>query len=906
MRWIPDVARRIRQLIHGEDVAADIDEEIRFHLDARAEWLTGDGTAPDAAKREAARRFGDVARVRRECAALSGRRVRQHRRAGRLADIATDFRDALRAVRSHPTFAAVVVATLALGVGANTAVFSVVRGVVLRPLPYDDPAGLVALWLEFRGQHGGPSREIAASEPEYLELREATRLFSDIAAYWTGEANLGGLDEPVRLSTASVSANFLDVLGVTPHLGRAFAPGEDTPGADPVVMLGHGLWRRAFGADSAVPGRSVLINGRHAVVIGVLPPSFAFPGAAADLLLINVIDRAAPAGRSSHYLSMIGRLGRGTSLAAARAEIATLMTAWAAAFPDRHGPSSAHHPVVASRLLDRLVGDVRPRLAILSAAVALVLLIACVNVANLMLARSESRQRDLGVRAALGAGRWRLVRQTVVESGVLAMLGAAGGLALAWGGAAALRRLAPSDLPRLDAVQVDATVLGFCLLAAVAAGVVFAAAPAFLASGTDPNTTLKEAGATATPGRRRLGARRALVAGEVALAAMLLVAAGLLLRSFQRLHRIDPGFRTSDVVTLDFSLNGATYPTAQAVAQFHTALDERVAALPGVLAAGAVRALPLWETPGWETLTLSGAVAGPDAPDGGQPNGQYQVVSPGYFDALRIPLIEGRAFTTGDHAGAPPVAIVNRTMARRYWADRSPIGASAQLGAYPGNPHPEMTIVGVVDDVLQDRLDGRHEPQLFVPRGQAGVIYGGLGTRFATYVVRAETAPGATMSVVRAVFADLDRDLPVANLQSAARVVDRSVADARFTTLLMTVFSAVALTLGAIGIYGVLAFAVARRTREIGLRLALGAARRRVLLSVVGSGLRLVLVGVTVGVAGALVLTRFLSGLVFGVSVRDPAVFATVPLVLLVVAAIAALLPARRAAQTDPMVAMRQ
>lgn len=890
--------------MHGEDVTAEIDEEIRFHLEARAEWLTRAGVAPDAARREAARRFGDVSRVRRECTAISGRRVRARRRARRLADLTADFRSAFRVLRAQPTFSAVVVATLGLGIGANTAVFSVVRGVVLRPLPYHDPAGLVALWLEFRGEHGGPGREIPASEPEYLELREAAGRFADIAAYWTGEANLGGLDEPVRIPIAGVSANFLDVLGVTPHLGRAFAPGEDGPGAEPAVMLGYGLWRRAFGADGAVVGRMVLVNGLPAVVIGVLPPSFGFPGAAADLLRTNVIDRAAPAGRSSHYLSMIGRLATGAPLSAARAEIASLVAAWSAEFPDRHAPSLTH-PIIAVRLLDRLVGDVRPRLAILAAAVALVLLIACINVANLMLARSESRQRDLGVRAALGAGRWRLVRQTVVESGVLAVLGAAAGLGLAWGGAAALRRLAPSELPRLDAVRVDATVLGFCLLATVAAGLVFAAAPAFLASGTDPNTTLREAGATATPGRR-LGVRRALVAGEVALAAMLLVAAGLLLKSFQRLNRTDPGFRAAGVVTLDFSLNSATYPTAEAVAAFHATLDERVAALPGVRAAGAVRALPLWETPGWETLTLSGAVGDPDAGDGGLPTAQYQVASPGYFDALRIPLLEGRAFTAGDDAGAPHVAIVNRTMARRYWTGRSPIGETVQLGASPGNPHPAMSIVGVVGDVLQAGLDGKHESQLFVPRAQAGAYYAGLGTRFTTYAVRAQTAPAATMRAVRAAVAELDPDLPVANLQTAERVVDRSIADSRFTTLLMTTFSVLALALGAVGVYGVLAFAVARRTREIGLRLALGAARRRVVLSVVGSGLTLVLAGAAAGVVGALPLTRLLSGVVFGVSVRDPAVFVAVPLVLLAVAAVAAFLPARRAARVDPMIALRQ
>lgn len=901
MRWVPDLGRLIRALVRGEDIAGEIDAEIQFHLESRAAVLRDAGMTDEQALREARRRFGNIDRVRRECEAIGERRVHERRRASRLDGLRRDLLLAARSLRRNPVFALVVVTTLALGIGANTAILAVVRGILVRPLPYENADRLAALWLEFRPEDGGPGREIVASEPEYLELRAATRTFAGIAAYWTGEVNVGGIVEPLRVPAAAVSANFLRVLGASPILGRDFAEGEDRPGTESVIILGDGLWRRALGGSRDAVGSTIPVNGRPATIIGVLPASFVFPDGDAEILQLNRVDPANPAGRSSHYLSMLGRLEPDATLEQARAELATLTARWNAEFPDRHGPSD-HHPIVMTGLRERIVGDVRQQLYIVSGAVALVLLIACVNVANLMLARTENRHREIGIRAALGAGKTRLVAQMMTESALVALIGGGAGVVLATLGVRFLIGIGPEALPRLEAVRVDGVVLGFALALSLATGLLFGLLPALLGARNHPAAAVKEGGPTGTVGAKRMIVRRLLVAGEVGLAVMLLVGAGLLVKSFVRLQQVDAGFRYDGVVTMDFSLTSARYPTPRDLARFHAELDRRVRALPGIRGAGAVRALPLRGAPGWETVSLTGART-PDAQGGGV--AQYQVVSPGYFEALSIPLLAGRRFTEDDRVDAAPVAIINETMARLYWPDWDPLRERVQLGNWPGNTNPEMTIVGIVADVLQTGLSGEHIPQLYVPRPQAGAYYNGLGTRFATYAVRSDTDPISTIRAVRAVIRDLDPDLPLANVQTMERVVARSLADTRFTSLLMTIFSAVALILGAVGIYGLMAYTVAQRTREIGLRMALGADRARVLWGVVRQGMVLTLLGLTAGLALAWGIGKIVAGLVFEVSVRDPLVFAGAPLLLLAVALLAAYLPARRAAAVDPMVAIR-
>jgi putative ABC transport system permease protein len=814
----------------------------------------------------------------------------------------SELRYAARGLRKNPGFALVTVLTLALGIGANSAIFSVVNGVLLQPLPYPNPDRLAAVWLEFVNVENGLRREIPASEPEYLEFRQQSTVFEDIAGYYTTQVNLGGLEEPERVWAAVVSANMLDVLGVAPLLGRGYAAGEDHPDADRLVLVTYPLWRRAFGADPNVVGKTVIVNGVSRTVIGVLRPEFRFPGHDVDILTQNFVDPVNPGGRSSHYISMFGRLRHGISWERARTETAALMERWNIEFPERHGPSQTH-PIVFTSLHERLVGDVRPAMLVLLGTVALVLLIACANVANLSLARSESRQREVSVRTALGAGTFRLAAHVMGESLLIAAVAGALGLVMATYGVGVLTLFGPANLPRMSAIHIDGTVLGFTAMVSVASAILFSIVPALAMSRTSVHAIFKETGSATTTHRRRLTFRGFLVVAQVSLAVMLVVGAGLLIKSLEKLTSVDPGFSTSGVITLEFSLDRAYYETDADVARFHYELNQRVQALPGVTAVGAIRSLPLWRVPGWETMRLSGIEVVDD--DGPLGNAQYQIASPGYFAAMRIPLRQGRLFTTADVAGSQPVAIINETMADAFWSDGNAIGNTIQLGAWPGNTNPEMTVVGIVGDVLQTGMDGERVPQVFAPRQQAGANHNGLATRFATLVVRSRTPPPATMRAVRGVLRELDSNLPIAHMRSMEDVVARSVSDQRFLSLLVGAFSTLALLLGAVGIYGVMAYSVARRTREIGLRIALGATRGSVIVLVLRAAMSLTAIGVAIGIGAALASARVVRGLVFAISIHDPAIFVGAPLVLMVVASLAAYLPARRAATVHPIEAMR-
>ncbi len=814
----------------------------------------------------------------------------------------SEVRLAVRGLLKSPGFAAVAVLTLALGIGANSAIFSVVNGVLLRPLPYPDSDQLAAVWLEFVNNENGMSREIPASEPEYLEFRDESTAFTDVAGYYTTQVNLGGLDEPQRVWAAAVSANFLNVLRVAPMLGHGYAEGDDHPDADRMILLTHPLWLSAFGANPDIVGETTIVNGVTRTIIGVLPPEFRFPGRDIDIVTQNFVDPLNPGGRSSHYISMFGRLRQGVSWDRAMSETAALVDRWSTEFPERHGPSE-NHPIVFTNLHERLVGDVRPAVLVLLGTVVLVLLIACANLANLFLARSEIRQREVAVRTALGAGSTRLIAHVLAESVVIALVAGVLGLGLAAYGAQLLTSIGPSNVPRIDAVRVDVTVMLFTALIALATVVLFGIAPALAATRADVHAVFKEASSSVTSHGRRLTFRSALVVVQVTLAVVLVVGSGLLLKSFKRLVSVDPGFSTAGVVTLEFALDGAYYQSAEDVARFHYDLNQRVEALPGVIAAGSIRSLPLWRVPGWETMRLSGIEVVDD--DGPLGNAQYQIASPGYFEAMGIPLRNGRLFGPTDVAGGQPVAIINESMAGAFWPDGVAIGNTIKLGGWPDSPNPDMTIVGIVGDVLQQGMDGDRVPQVFAPRQQAGANYNGLATRFATLVVRSQTEPPVTMRAVRNVIRDLDPNLPVANMRSLEEIVARSVSDSRFLSLLVGLFSNLALLLGAVGIYGVMAYSVARRTREIGLRLALGATRVSVIGSVLRTALSLTGIGIVIGVGVALASTRVVRGLVFDVSLHDPVVFVAGPLVLVVVASLAAYMPARKAASVQPMEAIR-
>lgn len=814
-----------------------------------------------------------------------------------------DLRFALRSLRRRPGFALAVILTLALGVGANVAVFSAVRGTLLKPLPYEDAGSVVLVGLAFGA--GPDASAIPASEPEYWELREEATAFGDLAAYYASQVNLGGPGEPRRVGAAAVTENVLDVLGVEPALGRDFAPGDDGPASPRLALLSHGLWQREWGGDPGVLGAPVLVDERAYTVVGVLPADFEFPGAEVDVLYTLALDRASPGGRSSHWLSMVGRLAPGLDVPGARGRVHELVARWGEAFPGRHGPSLDHHPIRVSGVREAVAGDLRRPLALLGAAVALVLLVACLNVANLLLVRGDERRRELGVRTALGAGRPTLVRQMMMETAVLAVAGGVLGTGVAALGLQALPSYARELLPPNSRLALDGAVLLFAVGVTGAAALLFGLLPGWSATSGDVVGVLKEGGGRSGGGRRRTTIRRALVVLEVGVAVALLAGAGVLGRGFLRLTAVEPGFDPDGVVVMDFELTAGSYPEPTDVAAFHRELRDRIEALPGVARAGSIRTLPTRPWGGWETLDLPGRTPPSHDDDGWGWTVQYQVVDPGIFEALGIAVVEGRALRDSDGPGAPPVVVLNRTGARTLFGNDEPLGRELRLGRFPDNPNPVMTVVGVVDDVRQEGLDRPPPPQLYVARGQAGRVYGGLGTRLATLVVRSAGEPVATLRDVREAVRGLDPSLPVTGAGTLAAELLRSTGDRRFLAVLMSGFSVAALALGAVGLYGLLAYVVSGRTREIGIRFALGAERGAVLGAVVGEGLALVAVGALLGVGAALLGADLLEGLAFGVDVRDPLALAAAPVVLLLVGAAASWLPARRACRVEPATVLR-
>ncbi|MEZ4587062.1 MAG: ABC transporter permease [Gemmatimonadales bacterium] len=819
------------------------------------------------------------------------------RRARARATWLRDLRVAARGLWRSPSFTLVAVTTLALGIGANAAIYSVTRSALLRPLPFRAPEQLVDVRLSFQNRHSGAEHPIPASEPEFLELR--ADLGVDLAGYWTGDVNLGGAEQPLRVSAAFVTANFLDLLGAAPALGRGFRTGEDLPGNTGVVVLSHGLWIRAFAGDPGAVGREVTLNGRAVTVVGVLPEAFVFPERPVDLLQPNPLDPVAPGGRSSHYLTMIGRLEPGSTIAASQARATDLAARWSEEYPGRHGVSP-DHPVTLVSLRESMVGEVRASLLLLLGVVGLVLLIASANVASLVLMRIEHRQPETELRLALGAGARGVARPFLAESAILAVVGAALGLAVAAGAIGVLERFGPAELTRLGKIRIDLAVLGFTVTATGLACLVFGLMP--VASGLRAAVAgrLRDGVRTATGGTARARLRQALVVTEITLAVLLVIGAGLLIKSFAKLRAMEPGFDPAGVVTMDLSLNSTDYPDAAAVFGFHEALAERLERLPGVVAAGAIRVLPFTGTPGLESMKPADRAIDPDQ----YWNAQYQVVSPGTLEALGVPLLEGRGLTPSDRPGAPAVALVNRAMADEFWPGASPIGRTVKFGT-PSTATPVLTIVGVVGDVRQSGYRAAGAPQIYLPRGQASAIYGGLGTRFATLVVRSALPPAAAMAALREVVRELDPRLPIANLSTMSRVMAGSVTDERFLAGLVAVFSGLALTLGAVGVGGIVAYAVERRTRELGLRIALGAGRSGILLGILRGALGLAVAGALGGTLLGLATARLLERHLFGVGTADPTVFLAAPLVLTAAALGAALLPAVRATRIDPIEAMR-
>jgi putative ABC transport system permease protein len=803
-----------------------------------------------------------------------------------------DVRYAARQLAKRPAFTVVAVLTLGLGIGANAAIYSVVNAVLLRPLPFKEPGRLVAVWT--RQANKGALRG-ANSYPDFADYRDQATSFEGMAALRQHSYTLSTPEAGERIEGARVSWSLLGVLGVAPRLGRDFRADEDRLGGPRVALLAHALWERRFAAHPGVVGQSITLDGEPYTVVGVLPEGFRldFELGDAELLSPLTLDgKDAITERGSHYLRVIGRLRAGASLEQAGAELAAISGGLEKAYPE----SNTGRTASAMPLHDELVRGVRRGLLVLLGAVALVLLVASANVANLLLARAPEREREVAVRSALGASGRRLGRQFLTESVLLALLGGLLGLLLAHWGVAALVALAPADLPRAADIGVDLRVLGATLLVSLLTGLLFGSAPALRAARTRLSDALNEGGrGSAGPGRARM--RNGLIVAEVATALVLLAGAGLLVRSLGRLLDVDPGFSPERVLTAELQLPETRYAKPEQVVAFYERLLPRLAALPGLVSAGAGTPLHFGGSV-WTTTFVRRDL--PEPAPGERPSAHYKAVTPGYFEALRIPLVAGRGLSDADRRGAPRVVVVSRALARRLYPDEDPLGKPVAVGVGFGEEGDNTTwqIVGVVGDTALMRLEDEPPPTFYVSLWQHPWSDPSL-------VLRASGEPRALAEAMRREVQALDPELPVSRVRTLPELLSASVAQRRFQALLLSAFAAVGLALAAVGLYGVMAFSIGLRTREIGIRMALGAERRGVLRLVMGQGLTLVLAGIGIGLLGASALSRTLASLLFRVSGTDPVTLGAVSAVLLLAAALACYVPARRATRVDPLVALR-
>ncbi len=788
-----------------------------------------------------------------------------------------DLRYGTRLLAARPGFTIVAVLTLALGIGANTAIFSVINTVLLRPLPYKDPGRLVGVW-DIQPQLD----KAPASYPEFLDWREQKNVFEELGAHFDTSFALTGRGDPESLAGLRMSANLLPMLGLQPAAGRGFAPEEEPRQAERVALIGYSLWQRRFGGLRDVIGESITLDGESFTVVGVLPRDFRLGGNPDVAVPLRLDIEISP--RGLHYIDVLGRLREGITLPQARAEMDAFTARLRAEDKTDHGAGM-------EILQEQIVAGVRPTLLIFLGAVGFVLLIACTNVANLLLARTAARQKEIAVRLALGAGRARLARQFLTESCLLALMGGAAGIVLAWWGIDLMATVTGTGIPRLRELRLDGTVLAYTAGLSVLTGLLFGTAPALSAASSDLHATLKEAGRHPGTGSGRQRLRAALIVLEVALSMILLIGAGLLIRSFSSLLNVGKGFDPDRVVAVQIVLKPSRYPERSDQARFFDQVLARVQSLPGVEAASLVSRVPL----GGGNTNGDFLIEGKSFPPGQSPLADLRLAGPDYFRVMRIPVLAGRSFTSQDGPDSLKVAIVNETFARRFFAGEDPIGR--RIDAEWGTDGWQV-VVGVVGDVKHEGLDQAINAEIYLPFTQRP-------DRSLTIVARSASSAAALAGPVRQQVLAVDKDQPVTRVRTMDEVVAASVKSRRLAMSLAGVFAGFALFLSAVGIYGVLSFSVAQRTHEIGIRMALGARRQDVLAMVLRHGMSLTGLGAALGLAGAAGMTRLMSSLLFGISPIDPVTFTGIPLVLATVALLAMYLPARRATRVDPMVALR-
>jgi len=871
------------------DVDADLDEEFRFHVDAEVEYLVARGWSAEAARDEALRAFGDVNAFRRDARAADARRMERTQRREHFTVLAQDIRFALRSLRRQPAFTAIAVITLALGIGANTAIFSVVNGVLLKPLPYREPNRLVMLWETMPG-----GDRPLLSYPNYLDWRQRQRAFDDIAVYNPFPSfTMTGQGDAEDVGASLVTGNYFQLLGVHAALGRLLVPRDDSLGAPRVAVLRNGFFQSRFAGDPSVIGRTLLLDNVAYTVVGVLEPdvrvSYRAGDAEPDIVLpLGLFVKEPMYQRDSPVLFGVGRLKPGVSLERGLADLQRVSAELRVEYPKEDaGMGAAGAP-----MMYMVARFIKPRLTMLTVAVAFVLLIACANVANLVLSRSAARRREFAVRTALGAGRARIVRQVLTESVVLALAGGVLGVGIALVGVKLLLAIDPHGVPRVADITVNHTVLLFAFAMSVLTGVLSGLVPAINSGNTQLVNALKEGG-RGTSGATKQGTRAILTVAEVALAVVLLTASGLLLRSFAKLTAIDPGFQPSHVVGAVVRLSSGKYPTAD---RSRRALDEllvRVRALPGLESATMGSSTPI-SPHAQSSVTFESR---PEPDPGKRPLVNTAVVEPNFFATLRIPVALGRPFTPSDAAGQPQVAVISERVATKYFANANPIGARLELGQ-SSHPTAWRTIVGVVKDTRTDGLRDQPRGTVYLPRAQEELSGGWL-------MVRSTLPTDQIARLLRASLREVDRDVPLVRVQTMDAALDEELQGSRVSMLLLTIFAAVALALASVGIYGVISYNVTQRTTEIGVRVALGAQRRDVLGLVVGQAMAMAAVGVGIGVLLALWGSRSLRAMLFGVGPHDPLALGGASLFLLVIALVAALAPALRATQIDPTVAMR-